>query len=83
MKKFKIELAKYKVTLANGVSYEARIGAFGNQVFTDEFGNRYLPCTDNEGGNYADLLELMFKPASYLVVSPFGYSVELENLEKM
>ena len=86
--KVKLGLGKYQFTVldifTNRVKvYESRIGCSGNQIFTDEMGNRYVPYCEEEGATKADLDSLMFKECSYMVVSSEGIVYDLIMIEEL
>jgi hypothetical protein len=86
--KVKLGFGKFRFTMldifTNRVKVlEARIGCGGNQVFTDEFGYRYVPYCEEEGATKADLDSLMFKECSYMVVSSEGIVYDLIMIEEL
>lgn len=86
--KVKLGLGKYQFTVldifTNRVKvYESRIGCGGNQVFTDQEGNRYVPFCDSQGSTKADLDAMMFEPCRYLVVSSEGIVYDLIMIEEL
>lgn len=86
--KVKLGFGKFRFTMSdiftNRVKVlDARIGCGGNQVFTDEFGYRYIPYCDEEGATKADLDSLMFTTCSYIVVSSEGIVYDLIMIEEL
>ena len=85
--KVKLGFGKFRFTMldifTNRVKVlEARIECEGNQVFTDEFGYRYVPYCEEEGATKADLDSLM-STASYMVVSSEGIVYDLIMIEEL
>ncbi len=69
--KLKIGLGCYRVYLENGKYFDCRIGRNGNQVFSDNLENFYVPF--NSDGTPV----VMFEPCEYLLVTPKGETCKI------
>ena len=75
---FELKIGNWKMMLVNHDEYECYIGCSGNQVYTDDLGNRYVPFLAGAKDRY-DVEAMLFEPTQYVVVSPNGSCCELAN----